>query len=59
MGRALGSDTPTVKAPAQTSAPQNTATGSGSRPGSYKEPIESSAPTSPYMIRPAPPGWLK
>lgn len=59
MGRALGSDTPTVKPPAQSSAPQNTATGSGSRPGSYKETIESSAPKNPRMIREPAPGWLK
>jgi len=59
MGKALGSDSPSLKPEAQSSAPQNTSTGSGSRPGSFKETIESSAPKSPRMIREPAPGWLK
>lgn len=59
MGRALGSDTTTLKPPAQTSAKLNTSTGSGSKPGSFKVAIDSSAPKSPRMIREPAPGWLK
>lgn len=61
MASALGSPVQgTVKAPAQTSAPQNTAVGSGSRPGTVKMPIESSAPANPRtMDRDPPKGWLK
>jgi hypothetical protein len=59
MGKALGSDSPHITPPAQTSAPQNTSTGSGSRPGSYKMTIDTSAPSSPHEIRPPPPGALK
>lgn len=57
---ALGSPVKgTVKAPAQSSASQNTSTGSGSRPGSTRFPIESSAPANPRMLdRDPPKGWL-
>lgn len=49
----------TVKAPAQSSATQNTSVGSGSRPGMVKMPIESSAPANPRMLdRDPPAGWL-
>lgn len=48
---ALGSPVKgTVKAPAQSSAAQNTSTGSGSRPGSTRFPIESSAPSNPHTL---------
>ena len=50
-----------LKAPAQSSAKQNTNTGSGSRPGgTSSSPIETSAPADPHpMDRNPPPGWLK
>ena len=48
-----------VKAPAQSAATFNTATGSGSRPGSVRMPIESSAPMNPRTLdRDPPSGWL-
>lgn len=40
----------TVKAPPQSSASMNTSTGSGSRPGSVRFPIESSAPMNPRTL---------
>jgi hypothetical protein len=57
---ALGSPVKgTVKAPPQSSASQNTAVGSGSRPGASKMKIESSAPADPHMLdRDPPAGWL-
>lgn len=48
-----------VKAPAQSSAPQNTAVGSGSRPGGGKIGIPTSAPADAHTLGRAPPGWLK
>ena len=37
----------------------NTNTGSGSRPGNYKFPIETSSPDNPHtMDRDPPKGWL-
>ena len=48
-----------VKPPAQSSAPQNTAVGSGSRPTGGKMGIPSSAPAEPHELDRAPPGWLK
>lgn len=48
-----------TKAPAQTSATQGTAVGGGSRPGTTKMPIKTSAPEDARMIRPPPGGWLK
>lgn len=61
MASALGTmPKGTVKAPPQTSASQNTAVGSGSRPGNVRMPIMSSAPADPRtMDRNPPPGWLK
>jgi hypothetical protein len=61
MGSALGTPVKgSVKAPPQTSAEQNTAVGSGSRPGNTKFPIESSAPSDPRTLdRDPPAGWLK
>lgn len=58
---ALGSPVQgTAKAPPQSSASQNTSVGGGSRPGTVKMPIESSAPADPRFIRGTPPGgWLK
>ena len=60
MASALGSPVRgTVKAPPQSSATQNTSVGSGSRPGSVRMPIESSAPADPRMLDRDPPrGWL-
>lgn len=57
---ALGSPVSgTVKAPAQSSASQNTNVGGGSRPGTVKMPIESSAPMNPRTLDRMPPsGWL-
>jgi hypothetical protein len=49
-----------VKAPPQSSAPQNTAVGSGSRPGAVKMPIMTSAPANAHtMDRNPPAGYLK
>jgi hypothetical protein len=61
MASALG--TPVkggTKAPPQSSATQNTSVGSGSRPGTVKEPIETSAPSDARtMDRKPPADWLK
>lgn len=48
-----------VQPPAQTSAPQNTSVGSGSRPTRSKMALESSAPEDPRTLGRAPEGWLK
>ena len=61
MAPALG--TPTKghgdKAPAQSSASQNTSLGSGSRPGNVKMHIEDSAPGDNHTLdRDPPQGWL-
>ncbi|HXJ61969.1 MAG TPA: hypothetical protein VNU68_35475 [Verrucomicrobiae bacterium] len=60
MGQPLGSPVQgTVRAPSQTSAKMDTSTGSGSRPGNTRYPIESSAPSNPRMLdRDPPAGWL-
>jgi hypothetical protein len=60
MGSPFGSPVSgTLKAPPQSSAEQNTAVGSGSRPGTTKFRIESSAPMNPRMLDRDPPmGWL-
>lgn len=50
MAGPLGTDTPTMKAPSQSSAKLNTSVGSGSRPGNVRFPIESSAPMDPYGL---------
>lgn len=56
MAGALGTPVKgSVKAPAQTSASQNTSVGSGSRPGAAKMPIESSAPADPRTLDRKPP----
>lgn len=57
--KSIISDSPTLKAPAQSSAPQNTSVGSGSRPTPSKMKIESSAPMEPYELSRAPSGALK
>lgn len=48
-----------VKAPAQSSRPQNTAVGSGSRPVPSKVKIETSAPSDPRTLGRATTNWLK
>ena len=48
-----------VRPPAQSSAPQNTAVGSGSRPTGGKIGIEVAAPANPHTLGRAPAGWLK
>ena len=53
------SDKGGVMPPKQSSAPQNTAVGSGSRPTGGKMAIETSAPSQPHELNRAPPGWLK
>lgn len=56
MGNPLGSPVSgTVKAPPQSSAKMDTSTGSGSRPGSTRFPIESSAPANPHTLDRDPP----
>ncbi len=52
------SDSPTLKAPKGTSAPQNTSVGSGSRPTSSKYKIETSAPSDPHTLGRGVPGAL-
>lgn len=60
MGNALGSASPTLKAPAQSSVSQNTSVGGGSRPGGSAGPkTPSSAPMDPRTLGRAPSGWLK
>lgn len=48
-----------VKAPAQSSAPQNTSVGSGSRPTKSRMSIETSAPSNPHTLGRDVPGSLK
>lgn len=48
-----------VKAPAQTSASQNTAVGSGSRPTPSRIKIDTSAPENPKTLGRDVPGSLK
>lgn len=52
------SNSPTLKAPAQTSAPQNTSVGSGSRPTPSRYKIDTSAPDEPRMLDRGVPGAL-
>ncbi len=58
---ALISDNGGLKAPPQTSMPQNTAVGSGSRPVPSKIKIKSSAPDNARTLGRVPPpsDWLK
>lgn len=53
------SDSPTMKAPKGTSAPQNTSVGGGSRPTSSKIKTDTSAPDNAMTLGRAPPGYLK
>lgn len=53
------SDSPAMKAPKQSSAPQNTSVGSGSRPTSSSIKIQTSAPSEPLTLGRAPAGALK
>lgn len=48
-----------VRPPKQTSMPQNTAVGSGSRPTMSKVMIETTAPANPHSLGREPPGALK
>lgn len=52
------SDKGGVKAPMQSSRPQNTAVGSGARPTASKIKIESSAPSDPLTLGRSVPGDL-
>lgn len=52
------SDSPTMKAPKQTSAPQNTAVGGGSRPTASKMEIPTSAPSNGATLDRTPPKGL-
>lgn len=56
---AILSNTPTMKAPMQTSRPQNTAVGSGSRPTKSMVTIPTSAPMDPKTLGRDVPGSLK
>lgn len=53
------SDSPSIKAPKQTSADQNTSVGSGSRPTPSENKTPSSAPSDPETLGRATPGYLK
>lgn len=55
----LISDSPTLKGMKGTSAPQNTAVGSGSRPTPSKYKIETSAPKNAHTLGRDVPGSLK
>ncbi len=55
---ALINSTGGVKAPSQTSAPQNTAVGSGSRPTPSRIKIDTSAPADPKTLGRSVPGAL-
>ncbi len=48
-----------VRPPKQSSAPQNTAVGGGSRPTTSKIATPTSAPTQPHTLGRAPNGWLR
>jgi hypothetical protein len=52
-------DMGSIKPPKETSAPQNTAVGSGSRPNSSKMAIETSAPANAHTLGRDPGGALK
>jgi hypothetical protein len=52
------SDSPTLKGDHGTSAPQNTAVGSGSRPTPSRHKIPTSAPTEPHTLGRGVPGAL-
>lgn len=48
-----------VMPPKQSSSPQDTAVGSGSRPTTSKMALPTSAPMNPHTLGRAPPTWLK
>ena len=48
-----------TRPPAQSSKPQNTAVGGGSRPNMSKIAIETSAPSNPHTLDRAPADWMK
>lgn len=48
-----------TRAPKESSAPQNTAVGGGSRPTTSKMATPTSAPENPHTLGRAPSGWLK
>lgn len=48
-----------TRPPKQSSAPQMTAVGGGSRPTASKIATPSSAPMDPHTLGRAPEGWLK
>jgi hypothetical protein len=50
MAGPLGTDKGAMKAPAQSSSKLATSVGSGSRPGSSRFPIDTSAPMDPYKL---------
>ena len=60
---ALGSDAPSLKAPAQTSSPTHKATSAtandGQRPGKVTTPTPTSAPSDAHTQGRAPAGWLR
>lgn len=58
-GGSIISSSPHMTAPSQTSASQNTAVGSGSRPTKSSVKIETSAPMDGMTLGRAPKGYLK
>ena len=59
MAGPLGTDKGAMKAPAQSSSKLATSVGSGSRPGSSRFPIDTSAPMDAYTLdRDPPKGYL-
>lgn len=56
---ALISPAPSVKPDSQSSMPQNTSVGGGSRPTPHKTTTPDSAPTEPRTLSRAPAGWLR
>jgi hypothetical protein len=60
MGRILGTNSPTMKpAGVGTSRKQGTAVGSGSKPGTSKVAIKTSAPDNPRTLGRSTPSALK
>jgi hypothetical protein len=55
----LISDSPAISHEKGNSAPQNTSTGSGSRPVKGKTKTETSAAEDARTLGRAPPGWLR
>ena len=59
MSKSIWSDAPSMPQEKGSSAPQNTAVGSGSRPTKSKFDIPTSAPKDPHTLGREVPGWLK